>query len=755
VTTPADSGLERHMDGGPGGGIAGGAVGSRAARDTAGGSSTRTRAAGSSRLPWRDRRSAALAVGLGVGISAFLLEAGLRSVVGDTQLAVAPFAGIVTAALLGGPAAGTVAAVVSLGLTWSLAITGSQARPDARFAVDTLTAVAGVVLGLALRGLTQPRPSIRHVEGDGAATARRSQSTIEASIEDLTGRRSATQVADALARHTMAITGASAASVHVAAAADHGFVLRAAVGGSGAARPWQRLDPERDLPPGAIAGRLTAWDGDLALPIVAGTTVVGVVRLVGAEPGRTVASGRLLAALSRLAGDAIERERLRVENASLGDTARSAQGRAASLGRLAAALAGEVALRPVATAIVDHAVDVLGATFGLLYIQDRSGGPHRLIHARGYPVGLSQREATLTADHDGPVARASRTREIVSVDDPEAWRRAFPGSSDVPAMTGARSIVAMPLGDDDPLDGVLVLGWPTDGAASRVDPAILGALADLGVQAIQRARLHAQEQQAIELQEAFVGVISHELRTPITTILAGSRLLQRRLPADTPPGELAVDIEAEADRLVRIVDDLLVLSRIEGRHLAVAEDPIHLSHLLQRIVKAEAARWPTRRFVAPRLGSVHLVRGEETYVEQVLRNLLSNAAKYSPPGSAVEVQVVPAGDEIEVRVLDEGMGIARDEVEKLFSLFYRSPSTRATAAGAGIGLFVSRRLVDEMGGRMWARQRPEGGSEFGFSLLMFPIEDEEDTASGVRKAPDAPRVDPTDNGGSTRSGGAS
>jgi two-component system sensor histidine kinase KdpD len=116
----------------------------------------------------------------------------------------------------------------------------------------------------------------------------------------------------------------------------------------------------------------------------------------------------------------------------------------------------------------------------------------------------------------------------------------------------------------------------------------------------------------------------------------------------------------------------------------------------------------------------------------VLRNLLSNAAKYAPAGSKVAVIVDDDGTRTTVRVLDEGPGIARDEVEQLFSLFYRSPSTAASAAGAGIGLFVSRRLVDEMGGDMWARARPEGGSEFGFSLATYPVDDDEPVARASR-----------------------
>ena len=125
----------------------------------------------------------------------------------------------------------------------------------------------------------------------------------------------------------------------------------------------------------------------------------------------------------------------------------------------------------------------------------------------------------------------------------------------------------------------------------------------------------------------------------------------------------------------------------------------------------------------PALG---LVLGEEMYVEQVLQNLLSNAAKYSPAGSEVRVVVEQTVGELSVRVLDEGMGIADEAPDQLFELFYRSPNAARQAAGAGIGLFVCRQLIESMGGRIWARRRDTGGSEFGFTLpVLDPDTDDE------------------------------
>lgn len=187
--------------------------------------------------------------------------------------------------------------------------------------------------------------------------------------------------------------------------------------------------------------------------------------------------------------------------------------------------------------------------------------------------------------------------------------------------------------------------------------------------------------------------------------------------------DLANDIEAEADRLFRLVEDLLVLSRLERGSLSVGDEPVHLLRVIQRVVSSEADRWPATRFVLPTERRGHLVRGDETYVEQVLRNLLTNAAKYSPAGSVVEIDIEPQQEDVAIRVLDQGGGVTDEEVERLFGLFYRSPTTAASAAGAGIGLFVCRRLVGAMGGRIWARARPEGGSEFGFALASYPDDD--------------------------------
>jgi two-component system sensor histidine kinase KdpD len=223
-----------------------------------------------------------------------------------------------------------------------------------------------------------------------------------------------------------------------------------------------------------------------------------------------------------------------------------------------------------------------------------------------------------------------------------------------------------------------------------------------------------EARESTRAQEAFMGVLSHELRTPVTSIYGYSKLLQRPGIRDQSM-EIIEDIEAESDRLYRIVEDLLALSRVQAG-ITVEGEPLLLQHLIAPLVAAELSRWPMVQIDLEIPGDLPTVSGELTYVEQVLRNLLSNAAKYGGPNASIEVIARHAGREVEVRVLDRGTGISEAEVDQLFRLFYRSATTARQASGAGIGLYVCRGLVRAMGGRIWAAPRPGGGSEFGFSL---------------------------------------
>jgi PAS domain S-box-containing protein len=228
-------------------------------------------------------------------------------------------------------------------------------------------------------------------------------------------------------------------------------------------------------------------------------------------------------------------------------------------------------------------------------------------------------------------------------------------------------------------------------------------------------------QEADQVRERFLGVLSHELRTPVTSIYGGTQLLLghgARLDEDTRT-ELLVSVAAESERLQRMIENLVALARIERGAEPSPGRPVLIDRVIRDLIERERQLWPEVSIRLSIPNPVQMVSAEEEYVGQIIRNLLSNAAKYGGVGSTIDVTLEDSDNEVLVTVRDNGPGIAAEESDKLFSLYYRAAHQAAAAPGAGIGLFICRELVSIMGGRMWAKPRPEGGAEFGFSLPSY------------------------------------
>jgi len=195
-------------------------------------------------------------------------------------------------------------------------------------------------------------------------------------------------------------------------------------------------------------------------------------------------------------------------------------------------------------------------------------------------------------------------------------------------------------------------------------------------------------------------------------------VLARRLPPGDTALDLIEDIAAESDRMNRLIDDLLVLSQSEAGP-AVQPEPVLVHHLVNRVVAATMDRHPDADLGVDAPAGLPPAAGDPTLVEQVVRNLVGNAIKYTGPRPVVRVSARQAAGEIEVAVEDEGPGVPEHEREAIFDIFFRSRSTAARARGAGIGLFVCRRLVEAMGGRIWVAPGSTGGACFTFAIPTY------------------------------------
>lgn len=238
----------------------------------------------------------------------------------------------------------------------------------------------------------------------------------------------------------------------------------------------------------------------------------------------------------------------------------------------------------------------------------------------------------------------------------------------------------------------------------------------------QNEELVAQLRQANEAKDEFLGLLSHELRTSMTLIYGGIKAIRRmggRLDAEETVA-LLENVEQETDSLYRMIEDLLNLARLElGEQLTT--EPVLLQHVIQRFARSLSHNKPNREVLVDVPDDIEPVLAEPTYVEQILRNLMSNAEKYSPPESDVELRVAHNGQgELVISVLDRGPGIPEEEAEAVFERFYRSQQTPRRARGMGMGLTVCKRLVEAQRGRIWLAPRDGGGLEVSFTLPVEP-----------------------------------
>lgn len=228
------------------------------------------------------------------------------------------------------------------------------------------------------------------------------------------------------------------------------------------------------------------------------------------------------------------------------------------------------------------------------------------------------------------------------------------------------------------------------------------------------------------LKDDFINTVSHELRTPTTTIRGGALTLLRRGDRldDETRRQLLEDIAEESERLQRLVEDLLSLSRSQAG-MRMAPEPVRLHRLVNKVILDLGARGGSRALTVDVPPGLPVVDADAIAIEQVLRNLLENAMIYSPRGGRVEVTAEVCGDQVVVSVLDHGPGLTEADLHRVFEPFYRTEATvRSGAGGAGLGLAVCRRLVELHGGRIWAEHRPGGGAAFRFTLPV--VADTED-----------------------------
>jgi signal transduction histidine kinase/GAF domain-containing protein len=221
------------------------------------------------------------------------------------------------------------------------------------------------------------------------------------------------------------------------------------------------------------------------------------------------------------------------------------------------------------------------------------------------------------------------------------------------------------------------------------------------------------------LREQWASIVAHELRQPLTILGTSINLLLEMSPA--PQSELYKSLLARTQKaamsLSRLVDDLASVTLVETKHLKLKRQPLHLDALVRTLVEDHQARSPNRVIALQIAERIPLVDADPIRMEQVLSNLLSNALKYSPPRSKVDVALHVVEREVRVLVTNQGPGLRAEELTKIFDRYYRTPRAGASEApGLGLGLYVAKGIVEAHGGRIWAESRPGEATTVQFAL---------------------------------------
>jgi signal transduction histidine kinase len=239
------------------------------------------------------------------------------------------------------------------------------------------------------------------------------------------------------------------------------------------------------------------------------------------------------------------------------------------------------------------------------------------------------------------------------------------------------------------------------------------------------SRKGRQLEVASKHKSEFLANMSHELRTPLNAIIGFSQVLRQRLfgPINEKQEEYLDDILSSGNHLLDLINDVLDLSKVEAGQVELEVATFSLREALERgvMMVREPATTHGVRLSVELASGVDLVEGDERRLRQVIFNLLSNAVKFTPEGGSIVVASAQVDGEMQVSVTDTGPGIAAEDRERVFEEFQQTDVGVQQREGTGLGLALSKRLVELHGGRIWVESELGHGSRFVFTL---PIEEE-------------------------------
>jgi signal transduction histidine kinase/DNA-binding response OmpR family regulator len=397
-----------------------------------------------------------------------------------------------------------------------------------------------------------------------------------------------------------------------------------------------------------------------------------------------------------------------------------------ALRQVGEAVSSSLDLEEVLATIVTHAVHLSDADGGSLLEFDEENQEFRVRTAYGTSDELSEDlRRTRIGLHDTWVGRAALEGYPLQAPDLET----VPVDPHLQRLreAGWRSVVAAPMLREGGIVGALLAARRTPGGFSEETCDVLQTFASQSALAILNARLFQElERKSAELEIAsrhkseFLASMSHELRTPLNAVIGFSEVLLERMFGDLNERqeEYLRDIWGSGRHLLELLNDILDLSKVEAGRMTLEPSIFSVRDVLEYGVALTRERAVQHGVavtleVAPDVGEVD---ADELRFKQVVLNLLSNAVKFTPAGGKVVVRAIRLADELQVTVADTGIGVPSEDRERIFESFQQGARSASRHEGTGLGLTLSRRIVELLGGRMWLDSSVGVGSTFGFSV---------------------------------------
>jgi signal transduction histidine kinase len=465
--------------------------------------------------------------------------------------------------------------------------------------------------------------------------------------------------------------------------------------------------------------------------VVSGMTLVvhgreRPVGVLGVHSGRRHAFTRddahFLQTVAHVLSAAIQRRRDEEELAAVKDELAVQLADMTRLHKLSARLSNTLELGAVLEEVVRAVTLLQGTDSGLLVLHRRDEDD---LHP-AVSVGFSDAELPFVRRLalDGTASgRLNGAGGEVLVDDMEQNPDYAPGLSGV-RRAGFRSVCLTPLRTrGGEVIGTLATWFRRPRRPTDQENRLVELYTRQAAEAIDNARLHRELTEASRRKDEFLAMLAHELRNPLSPILNALQILRMAGANGTAAEKARSIVERQVRHMTRLIDDLLDLSRITRGKIQLKKEPVELGQVLARAVESTRPLIESqahRLEVAPPPGPLTL-EADPTRLEQVLANLLNNAAKYTEPGGRIELTAAREGDEVVVRVKDTGVGIPPEMLERIFDMFMQVDRSLSSTAqwGLGIGLTLVRRLVEMHGGSVRALSAGPGqGSEF---VVRLPL----------------------------------